>query len=103
MKVTGAQVSVTRTINLDNYESAKLAVTFDIESDELTAEDMAEAWDWAKAEIKEQAAPLLEARRRIRSKKWMQVIGGLPRDLRDIAEQILQETQQDIEGETDGD
>ena len=103
MKVVSAQISVKRKINLDNYESCDLAVTFDIESDDLTAEDMAEAWDWAKAEIKEQAAPLLEARRRIRSKKWLQVIGGLPRDLRELAEQILQETQQDIEGETDAD
>ena len=103
MKVVSAQISVKRKINLDNYESCDLAVTFDIESDDLTDEDMAEAWQMAKDEIKEQAAPLLEARRRIRSRKWMQVIGGLPRDLREMAEQILQETQQDIEGEMEDD
>jgi hypothetical protein len=107
MRIKSAQVSLSRTVNLDNFENAKLSIVLEIEADdedgEVSGADLEEAWSIAKDEIREEAKPLLEARRRIRSKRWAQVLGGLPKELRDVAEQVLQESQSIEEEQDHGD
>ena len=105
MKVKAGSVSYSRTINLDNYENAKLSVFLEIENDkeghEVTALDYEDAWRLAKEIVRQEAEPILEARRRIRAAKIRANVGALPRDLRTLAEQVLQEKQLDTEEDVD--
>jgi len=105
MKIKTAQVSISRTVNLDSYENAKFSIVLEVESDEesgaVTEADLATAWEIAREQIKAEAAPVLEARRRIRGKRWQQVLGNLPKDLREMAEQVLSESQRIEEEDRD--
>ena len=64
MRVTTVTVQYGRTVNLDNYESARLDchLTAEVEDGE-NAEDVLDAtWEIVKRSLKVRAMPLIEAR-----------------------------------------
>ena len=67
MKITTVRVSYGRTFNMRDFEFLRLDASFEAtteEGDDLAAVQ-SELWDLARADVKAQAMPLLEARKRL--------------------------------------
>ncbi len=93
MRVETVSVTYGRRFNLDNFESVEASVTIwaKLEDDDPDVSTcLSDAFAVAKEQVRAEVTPALVQRDARRRSKMQDIMRGLPRDLREIAEGVLQ-------------